>query len=63
LKARRLELALAAVRDLSPQRQPPSPDELADFETDVMAGFVSADTRPVSSSRCNTNRSITLSLR
>jgi integrase len=35
-------LALAAVRDLRPERQPPGPDELADFETDVMAGFVLA---------------------
>jgi hypothetical protein len=35
-------LALAAVRDLRPERQPPSLEELADFETDVMAGFVLA---------------------
>ena len=30
------------MRDLRPERQPPSLDELADFETDVMAGFVLA---------------------
>ena len=35
-------MGLAAVRDLRPERQPPSLDELADFETDVMAGFVLA---------------------
>jgi hypothetical protein len=39
VKARRLELALAAVRDLRPERRPPSVEELADFKTrvDVMA--------------------------
>jgi integrase/recombinase XerD len=35
-------LALAAVRDLCPERRPPSLEELADFETDVLAGFVLA---------------------
>jgi integrase len=35
-------LALAAVRDLRERRVPASEDELADFETDVLAGFVLA---------------------
>jgi integrase/recombinase XerD len=35
-------LALALVRDLRELREPSSPDEIADFETDVMAGFVLA---------------------
>ena len=35
-------MALAAVRDLREHRVPASEDELADFETDVLAGFVLA---------------------
>jgi integrase/recombinase XerD len=35
-------LALALVRDLREHRAPASPEELADFETDVLAGFVLA---------------------
>lgn len=35
-------MALAAVRDLRASRVPASPDELAGFETDVLAGFVLA---------------------
>jgi len=35
-------LSLAVVRDLREQRTPASVDELADFETDVLAGFVLA---------------------
>ncbi len=35
-------LALAVVRDLREQRVPTSDEELADFETDVLAGFVLA---------------------
>ncbi|MGI8312934.1 hypothetical protein [Saccharopolyspora hattusasensis] len=33
---------LAVVRDLREHRAPSSPEELADFETDVLAGFVLA---------------------
>jgi integrase len=35
-------LALAAVRDLREQRSPTTEDELADYETDLLAGFVLA---------------------
>lgn len=42
MKARRLELALAVVRDLRERRAPVGPEELVDFETDVLAGFVLA---------------------
>jgi integrase/recombinase XerD len=35
-------LALAVVRDLREHRAPTSEDELAEFETDVLAGFVLA---------------------
>jgi hypothetical protein len=35
-------LSLAAVRDLRDARSPAGPDELAAFETDVLAGFVLA---------------------
>jgi hypothetical protein len=35
-------LTLAVVRDLREQRVPAGPEELADFETDVLAGFVLA---------------------
>lgn len=35
-------MALSAVRDLREVRQPASAEELADFETDVLAGFVLA---------------------
>jgi len=35
-------LALAVVRDLQEHRAPSTEDELADFETDVLAGFVLA---------------------
>jgi|CXWK01.1.fsa_nt_gi integrase len=42
MKSRRRGLALAAVRDLREHRVPASEDELADFETDVLAGFVLA---------------------
>jgi hypothetical protein len=35
-------LALALVRDLREHRAPASAEELADFETDVLAGFVLA---------------------
>jgi len=35
-------LSLAAVRDLREVRAGASPEELADFETDVLAGFVLA---------------------
>lgn len=35
-------MALALVRDLREQRTPVSQEELADFETDVLAGFVLA---------------------
>jgi hypothetical protein len=33
-------LALAAVRDLREQRCPTTDEELADYETDLLAGFV-----------------------
>ncbi|MGH3536586.1 MAG: site-specific integrase, partial [Pseudonocardiaceae bacterium] len=39
---RRLGLVLAVVRDLREQRAPAGPEELAEFETDVLAGFVLA---------------------
>jgi integrase/recombinase XerD len=35
-------LGLAVVRDLREARQPATADEIADFETDVLAGFVLA---------------------
>jgi integrase/recombinase XerD len=35
-------LALAVVRDLSEQRCPTTDEELADYETDLLAGFVLA---------------------
>ncbi|RSM80543.1 recombinase [Amycolatopsis sp. WAC 01375] len=35
-------MRLAVVRDLRERRLPASPDEIADFETDVLAGFVLA---------------------
>jgi hypothetical protein len=35
-------MGLAAVRDLREARAPGSPEELAAFETDVLAGFVLA---------------------
>lgn len=35
-------MALAAVRDLRERRAPASPEELAEYETDVLAGFVLA---------------------
>ena len=35
-------MSLAAVRDLREARAPAGPDELAAFETDVLAGFVLA---------------------
>ena len=35
-------MGLAVVRDLREVRAPASPEELADFETDVLAGFVLA---------------------
>ncbi|MBV8996879.1 MAG: hypothetical protein JO287_24940 [Pseudonocardiales bacterium] len=35
-------MGLAVVRDLREARAPASPDELAEFETDVLAGFVLA---------------------
>jgi len=35
-------VGLAVVRDLREARAPASPDELAEFETDVLAGFVLA---------------------
>ena len=35
-------MALAVVRDLREHRVPTSEEELADFETDVLAGFVLA---------------------
>lgn len=35
-------MALAVVRDLRERRTPASPDEIAEFETDVLAGFVLA---------------------
>src|SRR5436190_11947234 len=42
MKARRLGLGLAVVRDLRAERPQPGPEDLADFETDVLAGFVLA---------------------
>jgi hypothetical protein len=42
VKARRLALALAAVRDLREFRDPVSAQEREQFETDVPAGFVLA---------------------
>ncbi len=42
MKVRWLGLVLAVVRDLREQRAPASPEEIADFETDVLAGFVLA---------------------
>ncbi len=42
MKVRWLGLVLAVVRDLREQRAPASPEEVADFETDVLAGFVLA---------------------
>ncbi len=41
-KARRRGLSLAAVRDLREVRAGAGPEELVDFETDVLAGFVLA---------------------
>lgn len=35
-------MALAVVRDLREQRTPAGPEELAEFETDVLVGFVLA---------------------
>jgi integrase/recombinase XerD len=35
-------MGLAVVRDLGERRVPVSPEELAGFETDVLAGFVLA---------------------
>jgi integrase/recombinase XerD len=40
MKLRRRGLALALVRDLRDHRAPVSEEDLADFETDVLAGFV-----------------------
>lgn len=42
MKLKGCGLGLAAVRDLREHRAPSSPEELADFETDVLAGFVLA---------------------
>ncbi|MGW1885077.1 hypothetical protein [Streptomyces sp. NPDC001970] len=42
VKARRLGLGLATVRDLREFRDPVSAEELEQFETDVLAGFVLA---------------------
>ena len=42
VKLRRRGLALALVRDLRDHRAPVSEEDLADFETDVLAGFVLA---------------------
>jgi hypothetical protein len=39
-KVRGLGLALAVVRELRERRAPVGPEELAEFETDVLAGFV-----------------------
>jgi hypothetical protein len=41
-KTRSRGLSLAVVRDLREGRLPATPEELADFETDVLAGFVLA---------------------
>jgi hypothetical protein len=48
-------LALAVVRDLREHRVPASEEELADFETDVLAGFVLARSSAglVDSTICN----------
>ncbi|MGH3504429.1 MAG: hypothetical protein ACRDQA_26555 [Nocardioidaceae bacterium] len=35
-------MALAVVRDLREQPAPPTAEELADFETDALSGFVLA---------------------
>jgi len=35
-------LALAVVRDLRAERPEPGPEDIADFETDALAGFVLA---------------------
>jgi hypothetical protein len=42
MKLRRRGLALTLVRDLRDHRAPVSGEDLADFETDVLAGFVLA---------------------
>src|ERR687888_408526 len=42
MKPRRCGLALALVRDLREHRVPTSAEELAQFETDALAGFVLA---------------------
>jgi integrase len=42
VKARRFELSLAVVRDLRVARRSATEDEVAAFETDVLAGFVLA---------------------
>jgi len=42
VKLRRRGLALALVRDLRDHRAPVSEEDLADFETDVLARFVVA---------------------
>ena len=42
MKLRRRGLALALVRDLRDHRAPVSEEDLADFETDALAGFVLA---------------------
>jgi hypothetical protein len=42
VKSKGCALTLAVVRDLREQRVPASDEELADFETDVLAGFVLA---------------------
>jgi len=42
MKVRAAGLALAVVRDVREMRSPTSPEELVDFETDVLAGFVLA---------------------
>ena len=39
-------MALTAVRDLRELRAPATEDELADFETDVLSGFVLAPEHP-----------------
>ena len=45
VKLRGRRLALALVRDLRDHRAPVSEEDLADFETDVLAGFVLARRR------------------
>ena len=42
MRLRRHGLALAVVRDLRSVRPTPGPDDVADFETDALAGFVLA---------------------